>query len=84
MQGGSKAAAPAGTPLEEYRDLKRLSDTLRENHLGDSAAGSRYSNVSCRLRRLMHFTPTVSTTLALVQYHPLGCCIGAHFHLEMV
>ena len=42
MQGYSRANAPAGTPIEEYRELKRLSDSLRKDHLRDSAAGSRY------------------------------------------
>lgn len=42
MQGASRAIAPAGTPIEEYSELKRLSDSLREDHLRGSAAGSRY------------------------------------------
>ena len=42
MQGASRAVAPAGTPLEEYRELKRLSDTLHEDHFRDSPAGARY------------------------------------------
>ena len=42
LQEASRAVAPAGTPIEEYRGLKRLSDSLREDHLIDSAAGSRY------------------------------------------
>ncbi|CAL5220200.1 g2173 [Coccomyxa viridis] len=40
-QGSSKALAPAGTPLEEYNDMRELADTLRRQHLGDSDARSR-------------------------------------------
>ena len=47
MQGSSKAAAPAGIPLEDYKQMKQLSDSLRGCHLAGSDARSRYAGEWC-------------------------------------
>lgn len=47
MQGSSRSAAPAGTPLEEYRELRGLADSLRDRHLAGSHARSRWLSEQC-------------------------------------
>ena len=47
IQGSSRSAAPAGTPLEEYRELRGLADSLRDRHLAGSDARSRWLPEQC-------------------------------------
>ena len=47
IQVSSRSAAPAGTPLEEYRELRGLADSLRDQHLAGSDARSRWLSEQC-------------------------------------
>lgn len=47
LQESSKALVPAGTPLEEYNEMKQVADSLRQRHLASTDARSRYAAEEC-------------------------------------
>ena len=74
MQGASRAFAPAGTPIKDYKELKKMSVGLRKEHLRDSAAGSRYVLCLLDVPKALSFTPTVSITSPFICCIPPGGC----------